>query len=257
MHQKKVIITRPVAQAVDFANKVRQLGCEAVVFPLIDIRALDNRTELVAVAGQLEMFSLVVFVSPNAIDAFLPHVKSWPSSVPIGVMGSGSRRAICRYGMDDQNTRILSPANLAKTDSETLLEVLDVQALVGKQVLIVRGTGGRELLSDALRSAGVHVQMLTSYQRLAPALTEDKKDALMQLLGEDNRWVMTSSEALRTLMQWVEQLQSGEFVAKMQHQEMIVPHARIAETATSLGFHSITLTASGDESLLVALQSHV
>jgi len=56
---------------------------------------------------------------------------------------------------------------------------------------------------------------------------------------------------------WCAQLEEDDFVAKLQHQNIIVPHARIAEVAQDLGFHFITLTASGDENVLVALQSHV
>jgi uroporphyrinogen-III synthase len=41
----------------------------------------------------------------------------------------------------------------------------------------------------------------------------------------------------------------------MQQQHLIVPHARIAETARALGFARVTLTGSGDERLLAALQS--
>ncbi|MFZ6846791.1 uroporphyrinogen-III synthase [Undibacterium sp. RuRC25W] len=257
MYPHKVIITRPIAQARDFAEKVRRIGAEAILFPLIDIRALEDQREIAKEADALDQFSLVVFVSPNAIDAFMPHVTNWPPSLTIAVMGSGSRHALVRYGLTEQNTRIVSPANTLKTDSETLLEVLDTDALAGKKVLIVRGNGGREFLSDALRSAGAEVQLLSSYERMTPDFDGRKQAELMQLLSVDNRWVITSSEALRTLVDWVKQLQSGEFVAKLQHQEIIVPHVRIAETAQRLGFHFITLTASGDESVLVALQSLV
>jgi uroporphyrinogen-III synthase len=45
-------------------------------------------------------------------------------------------------------------------------------------------------------------------------------------------------------------------VANLQHQRLIVPHPRIAETARALGFADLTLTGSGDERLLAALQSH-
>jgi uroporphyrinogen-III synthase len=41
----------------------------------------------------------------------------------------------------------------------------------------------------------------------------------------------------------------------MQQQRLIVPHARIAESAHSEGFLNISLTASGDAALLAALQS--
>ena len=75
------------------------------------------------------------------------------------------------------------------------------------------------------------------------------------MLGRENDWIITSSEALRNLYTWVKDLDLDDGVAKMQHQNIFVPHVRIAETAQILGFEFITLTGSGDESLLVALQS--
>jgi uroporphyrinogen-III synthase len=75
------------------------------------------------------------------------------------------------------------------------------------------------------------------------------------LLAGPNDWIITSSEALRGLAGLVEQLDGGISVANLQRQRLIVPHARIAETASALGFGTVTLTGSGDERLLAALQS--
>ncbi|MDE2430120.1 MAG: uroporphyrinogen III synthase, partial [Burkholderiales bacterium] len=72
-----------------------------------------------------------------------------------------------------------------------------------------------------------------------------------------NLWIITSSEALRILYDWIRMVYSNEFVAKLQCLHLFVPHARIEETAKTLGFPFVTLTASGDENLLVALQSYV
>ena len=257
MSPKKVIITRPITQARDFALKASANGVESVIFPLIDIHPIADQAVLNEKVRDLQQFSLVVFVSPNAIDAFLRHVSVWPREVPIAVMGAGSRHTLAHFGLTNKTATIISPANELKTDSETLLEVLDTASLSGKKVLIVRGTNGREFLSDALRSFDVDVQLLSAYQRVAPFFDEVKQNELIRLLESDNVWLITSSEALRTLMDWVRKLASHEFVAKMHHQEIIVPHVRSAETAQSLGFHFITLTASGDEPMLVALQSHV
>jgi uroporphyrinogen-III synthase len=76
------------------------------------------------------------------------------------------------------------------------------------------------------------------------------------LLARPNDWIVTSSEALRGLLGLVAQLDDGAAVVKMQQQHLIVPHARIAETATSLGLTRLTLAGSGDAALLAALQSH-
>jgi len=59
---------------------------------------------------------------------------------------------------------------------------------------------------------------------------------------------------LRILMRMVQQIAGTIGVAKMQQKKIIVPHARIAETAHMLGFKDIVLTGSGDEQVLAALQ---
>ena len=43
-------------------------------------------------------------------------------------------------------------------------------------------------------------------------------------------------------------------MARLQQQRLIVPHARIAQTARDLGLEHVRLTGSGDARLLAALQ---
>ena len=257
MVTRPVIITRPFAQAIEFASQVAAIGRQAEIFPLLEILPLADTTALDATLSNLEQFSLVAFVSPNAVHAVFSRIQHWPESLLIAVMGMGSRAALAEHGITDENARIISPINPARTDSETLLEVLDFSLLDGREVLIVRGESGRELLADALRSRGVAVCQIAAYQRVTPAFTEEKKRSLKLMLGRENDWIVTSSEALRNLFEWVKTLDDDNGVEKMQHQNIYVPHQRIAETAQFLGFQFVTLTGSGDESLLVALQSQL
>jgi uroporphyrinogen-III synthase len=156
----------------------------------------------------------------------------------------------------DANAHIASPANPAHADTEHLLQALDLNALRGARVLIVRGESGRELMGDAFRAAGADVTVVAAYRRSTPAMTPALGATLERLLARPADWVITSSEALRGLLQLAAQLPGGESaVVKLQQQHLIVPHARIAQTANGLGFHSITQTGSGDERLLAALQS--
>ena len=257
MNKPPVIITRPAAQAEDFARKVTAIGRDCVIFPLLEIQALQDDTPLVAQVKQLSQYALLAFVSPNAIDAFFRHVDVYPKEIPVAVMGEGSRARLAVYGVNDQTATIIRPRNRLKTDSETLLDELDCDALREKKVLIARGESGRELLADALRERGVDVVQVAAYRRIAPIFDENRQMQLRALLEQENDWVVTSSEALRNLMDSVVALQLPDGVAKMQRQHLLLPHSRIKETAQSLGFQSITLTASGDEQLLVALQSRL
>ncbi|NVM79182.1 uroporphyrinogen-III synthase [Duganella sp. SG902] len=253
-----VVITRPLAQAAPLAARVAALGRAVEILPLLDIAPLADQSALKAALARLDRYQLVAFVSPNAVDAAFAHIAQWPAHVTAAVVGEGSRAALAAHGVP----RIVSPADSAHSDSEHLLQALDLPALRGQPVLIIRGESGRELMGDGLRAAGALVDIVPAYRRSVPALTPGLTATLRRLLAQQNDWIITSSEALRGLMGLLAEMdlrhpdamQHNNVVA-MQQQHLIVPHARIAETAKNLGFSKLTLTGSGDERLLAALQS--
>lgn len=250
----RVVVTRPIEQAHGFAQRVAAQGGAPVVFPLLEIHPLSDPAPLRAALADLGAYAMVAFVSPNAIDAFFNVVREWPKDIIWGVVGEGSRAALARHGVTSDNARIVSPLDPARTDSETLLEALDLRALKGRRVLVVRGETGREFLADALRSAGIDVVQVAAYRRSAPKLNDATRAQLIELLNSDSDWVVTSSEALRNLMQMAKQVEGDDGVAKILQQKIITSHIRIEETAKALGFRHITVTRSGDEYLLAALQ---
>ena len=250
-----VVITRPAAQAEALALRLSASGCPVRLFPLLEIQPLADTAELSATLAKLNDYAMVAFVSPNAIDAVFAHLTDWPKNVIAAVVGEGSRLALARHGVTDANATIITPSDKQRTDSETLLLELDLEALRGQKVLIVRAESGRELLADQLRAAGVDVEQIVAYQRLAPTLDEARLVALRTLLAEQNDWIITSSEALRLLKQMVEQADPAAGWQHMQNKTLILPHPRIAETAKECGFTHINLCGSGDEALFGAIQS--
>ncbi|MDB5746900.1 MAG: uroporphyrinogen synthase [Massilia sp.] len=271
---ESVVITRPRAQAEGLARAVAAIGRTPVVLPLLEIAPLADTSALQAALAGLEGYALVAFVSPNAIDAAFAHLpawpqdwpKGWPKAVSLAVLGEGSRAALARHGLVDGNATILGPLDPARSDSEHLLAALDLAALAGKRVLIVRGESGRELMADGFRAAGAEVVVVPAYRRSVPPLTAQLAAQLRSLLGTPNDWIITSSEALRGLFALLEELDAGLdsrvdprvdpcCVSQMRAQHVIVPHARIAATAAELGIARVTLTGSGDDRLLAALQS--
>ena len=251
---RPVVITRPLAQAAPLAQKLAAAGRDAVVFPLLEILPLPDTSALKAALKDIGNYAMVAFVSPNAIDAAFAHIERWPSHVALAVVGEGSKAALAQHGLTPANATIFSPVDPLRTDSQTLVEALDLAALRGKRALILRGETGRELLADALRDHGVQVDQVASYRRAAPVLDQAKAEQLRRLLDTGADWVITSSEALRILLQMVSDAGGESAVAKMQQQRLVVPHVRIAETAQSLGFVDVLQTGSGDEPLLAALQ---
>ena len=250
-----VVITRPTPQAAPLAERVSALGHDVVVFPLLDIQALPDQSALQAALADVSAYALVAFVSPNAIAAACALRTDWPTDITLAVMGEGSRAALARHGIHAGNATIVSPANTERTDSQTLLETLDLAKLRGKRALIVRGETGRELLGDALRAAGMDVIQVAAYRRSIPPFDPPRQRELARLLACDSQWIITSSEALRGLLDMARALDGEKAVVVLQQKRLIVPHVRIEESARTLGIHSVTLTGSGDEALIAALQS--
>lgn len=250
-----VVITRPLAQARPLADRIAALGRPVAIVPLLEIAALEDTAPLRAALAELERYALAVFISPNAVEFALAHVARWPSGVALAVLGEGSRAALAAHGVTPASATIHSPPAEGSSDSEHLLQTLDLAALRGRRVLIVRGDGGRELLADSLRAAGAQVTAVAAYRRRVPALTPPLAATLRVLLARRNDWLITSSEALRGLLGLLAGMdEAPDMVARMQQQRLIVPHARIADSARALGFARLTLTGSGDERLLAALQ---
>ncbi len=255
MKKAPVVITRPLAQAASLAARLAANATDARVFPLIDIQPLPDQSELKTVLSRLSNYAMVAFVSPNAIDAAFAHLSHWPAGVIAAVVGEGSRQALARHGVNEAMAQVVSPADTRRTDSETLLEVLNLSELAGKKVLIVRAETGRELLADRLREAGITVEQIAAYRRGAPPLDDARRQELSHLIAERCDWVITSSEALRYLKSAALEVAGDSGWERLRQARLIVPHERIAETARELEFTHILQTASGDEALIGAIQS--
>ncbi|MDQ9170289.1 uroporphyrinogen-III synthase [Oxalobacteraceae bacterium R-40] len=249
-----VVVTRPLAQAERLAAGIAALGRQAILFPLLEIHPLADVRPLLSALQNLGHYGMVAFVSPNAIHSVFSRIDSWPQGVPIGIVGEGSRNALAEHGITAPAHTIFSPTDPDHSDSEGLLAVLDIQKLGGKPVLIVRGESGRELLADELRAHGIQVEQVAAYRRSVPVLDSNRRDRLTALIRSEHDWIVTSSEAMRNLVQMTKETAGDAGVQKLQQQTFFVPHARIETTARELGFGKLILTVSGDAGLLAALQ---
>ncbi len=64
----KVLITRPRAQSESFGEALKAVDFEPIYFPVIEIRPIENNTELDNAIKNIEKYDWVVFTSVNAVD---------------------------------------------------------------------------------------------------------------------------------------------------------------------------------------------
>ncbi|WP_353189714.1 uroporphyrinogen-III synthase [Pandoraea pnomenusa] len=286
------ILTRPDGQADSFARDLNGAGIDTLAFPLLHIAAQADPDALRALDDalrNLSSYALTVFVSPNAVahalarradlqsldnrDTALPGDTDagafWPPTLPVAVVGPGSAQALADAGIAPPRHRVIVPPGgpAARFDSEALLEQLNLTALAGRRVLLVRGDGGRELLADTLRANGAQVDIVSAYTRRAPEPDAAAWAALEARMASVSPcvWVLTSSEAVRhlaTLLAARYGTRDGihtpgtpQVLAQILAAPCLTSHARIADAARAAGFDRITQCAPGDENLLAALKT--
>ena len=80
---KRILVTRPAAQADGLAAMITAQGGEALCFPLLEIGPPDDLQALDEVSENLDAYALAVFISPNAVVVFpQPDSPTKPSVSP-------------------------------------------------------------------------------------------------------------------------------------------------------------------------------
>ena len=152
-----VLVTRPRTQAAELVAAIEKEGGTTYCFPVIDIAALDQ-TVVSAAASRLPKPDIVIFISRNAVEYGLQYT----SGSKIAVIGPATAEAVAAAG------HIVDIQPASGYDSEHLLGEAELQTVVGKEIRIIRGDTGRELLAKELTERGANVSYLSVYQRRIP-----------------------------------------------------------------------------------------
>lgn len=243
---RAILVTRPAGQADGLAARIAELGGQPVLFPALEIAPPSDPRRLSQVIGRLRDYDLIIFVSPTAVERAWPFIRErhgdWPHGFSLAAVGQGSARMLARFGA----RQVLVPETGA--DSESLLELDALGDLTGRQVLIVRGEGGRELLAETLRRRGARVEYAECYRRQRPRADVSSLLASWRRGGIDAVTV-TSGEILANLVAMLGEAGRDLLVAT----PLFVLHQRLAEAAKSRGLARIITTPPGEEGLVAGL----
>lgn len=233
----QVIVTRPLAQAAPWVETLRAHGHEAHAVPLIDIEPLADTKPLRDAWRRLTQFTLVMFVSANAVHHFFaqqPDDADWPLSALAASTGPGTSAALQQAGL--RGAMIVEPLHGAGYDSEALWARLSHRNWAQARVLIVRGEEGRDWLAEQFRQAGAEVLVCAAYRRVAPVHPPEVKAVLAHAVTHPAQtcWFFSSSEAIGHLLELVP-------TADWRSSRALVTHLRIAQAARSAGFGDVHL----------------
>jgi uroporphyrinogen-III synthase len=169
----RILITRPRAQADDFADKLRSAGFEPIFFPVIEIQPIQNNVALERALEKLNCYEWVVFTSVNAVDVVFDEYSVFFSKENAGVkfaaIGPKTAKAL--------QTRGITPDFVPdEYVAEAILPGLgDLQ---GKWVLLPRAEIARKALPEAIADAGGIAHEIAVYKTLPAQPESDGVTAL-------------------------------------------------------------------------------
>lgn len=244
----KVLLTRPAGRNQSMVDALTTRGIEHWVTPMLLVAATEQ-----AAPPMFTRADMIIAISANAVsfahDALskvqplTSSAQVWPQAVYFAV-GQATRDALQQIGIQ----ALEAPQECQQT--EGLLQLPQLQQIQGKQIVIIRGVGGREALAEQLTARGAKVVYWEVYQRVTPLL--DGNTVCLQWLafGIDTI-VVTSGEVLDNLFNLVPK----ELFAWLRSCHIIVPSIRVEAQARAFGMSNVTnANAANSQAVLNALQ---
>lgn len=206
---KRILITRPRAQADDFAEKLRAAGFEPIYFPVIEIQPIENNVALERALGKLECYDWLVFTSVNAVDVVFDVIARSETTGKSPVESQSLlRQEVARSDIPPQvaaigpktaealRTRGIAPDFVpAEYVAESILPGLG--DLRGKWVLLPRAEIARKALPEAIFEAGGIPHEISVYKTL-PA--EPSSEALAALRSGVDIVTLTSPSTVHNFI---------------------------------------------------------
>ncbi|MCS7207711.1 MAG: uroporphyrinogen-III synthase [Dehalococcoidia bacterium] len=163
LHGWRILVTRPEGQAHTLAQRLRSLGAQPLLLPVMRILPPEDWSAVDDALRRASAFDWIVFTSVNGVRYGMERLGALGftpdslSTVRIAVVGPATARAVQRWG--------LKPAALPlEFRTEAIADALgDVE---GQRILLLRAEGARQALVHILKERGAQVTEVGVYRVL-------------------------------------------------------------------------------------------
>jgi uroporphyrinogen III methyltransferase/synthase len=164
-----IAVTRARAQSSGLVARLRGLGADAVEAPVIRIEEIDGP------APAVDTYDLVCLTSPNGVRMLFHRLAVAGrdarslAGARVAAIGPGTAAALREHG-------VIADVVPERFVAEGLVEALaDVPV---SRALIARAAEARDVLSDALRERGAHVDVVALYETVAEPFDDGRRAAV-------------------------------------------------------------------------------
>lgn len=219
-----VLVTRPEHQAAELTRAIVAAGGKAIPFPVLDIAPIED-SAINHCMADLPVPDIIIFVSTNAVSHGWRFVEDL--NARLAAVGPATAAALSALG---------HPVDITPRkgfDSEHLLAERALTDVAGKNIWIIRGEDGRELLAQTLRERGATVSYLAVYQRQETVFSDTQLTALERdwLAGHVNLVTAMSVASLDNLLR----LLPTRCRDSLSQLPLVSPSKRVLQRAAELG----------------------
>jgi uroporphyrinogen-III synthase len=167
---RRVLVTRAAHQAGKLSDGLRALGAEVVEVPVLEIRPPDDSEPLDRSLRQLDQYDWLILTSANTVRALSQRALELgvgldqPARLKVAAVGEATAAAARKAGF---RVTFVPESYVAESLVSGLLEGIQLQT-VGLKMLLVRAAVARDVIPDALRGAGIAVDVVDAYQNVLP-----------------------------------------------------------------------------------------
>lgn len=163
---RRILVTRAAHQAGKLSEGLRAQGAEPVEVPVVEIQLPASFDALDKALRQFDRYDWLILTSANTVRALAERAAALglalaqPTGLQVAAVGEATADAARKAGF-----RVAFVPEAYK--AESLVEGMSDQ-VTGKRVLIARAAVAREVIPDALRTAGAEVEVIDAYRNVLP-----------------------------------------------------------------------------------------
>jgi uroporphyrinogen-III synthase len=196
----RVLVSRATQQAGALSSTLRELGCEVIEIPFIEIRRPSSYRPLDSALRTLASYDWLILTSVNGVDALFERMArnkigvSALAHLKVAAIGPATRNAIEQQGL----TVSITPKEYV---AESVVASLQ-RKVRGRRVLVVRAKVARDIIPRELRRAGAHVDVVEAYETVTPKSSGKRlRGLLANRARRPHAITFTSSSTVKNFVQ--------------------------------------------------------
>jgi uroporphyrinogen-III synthase len=229
------LLLRPLAKCQASQAAFSAAGLDTVACALQDTQL--NHQAIARLPNDIQRLradSLVIITSTVAAEECVRYATLWPPHCQFFAVGASTAKILLAHGL-----QVIVPE---QARSEGLLALAALQQVNKRQIVIIKGFGGRDLLAETLNRRGAEVQEWDLYQRInlaSPSSTRHWHKEQIQCI------IATSGEVIEAAFAYFP-------AAWLSALRWIVVSQRTAQIAAKLGVKQLLVSANASDDMLIA-----